>query len=61
VFKDKVIKNQSLGKKILYAMLAVVSIMLLLAVLIFIGQKKLKWSPVVFIGISALVGIIFRF
>ena len=36
MFKDKVIKNQSLGKKILYAMLAVVSIMLLLAVLIFI-------------------------
>ena len=36
MFKDKVIKNQSLGKKILYAMLAVVSIMLLLAVLIFV-------------------------
>ncbi|MBQ2096333.1 MAG: hypothetical protein II474_10550, partial [Firmicutes bacterium] len=36
MFKDKVIKSRSLGKKILYAMLAVVSIMLLLAVLIFI-------------------------
>lgn len=34
---------------------------LILAVLIFVGQKKLKWSPVVFIGISAAVGIIFKF
>ena len=34
---------------------------LLLAVLIFIGQKKLKWSPVVFIAISAVVGVIFKF
>ena len=34
---------------------------LILAVLIFVGQKKLKWSPVVFIGISALAGVIFRF
>ena len=34
---------------------------LILAALIFIGQKKLKWSPVVFIGISALAGIIFQF
>ena len=34
---------------------------LILAALIFIGQKKLKWSPVIFIGISALVGIIFQF
>ena len=34
---------------------------LILAVLIFIGQKKLKWSPVIFIGISALVGVIFQF
>ena len=40
MFKDKVIKNQSLGKKILYAMLAVVSIMLLLAVLIFMFTMK---------------------
>jgi len=34
---------------------------LALAVLIFIGQKKLKWSPVVFIAISAVVGVIFQF
>ena len=34
---------------------------LILAVLIFVGQKKLKWSPVVFIAISAVVGIIFKF
>ena len=34
---------------------------ILLGVLIFIGQKKLKWSPVIFIAISAVVGIIFKF
>ena len=34
---------------------------LILAVLIFIGQKKLKWSPVIFIAISAVVGIVFQF
>ena len=34
---------------------------LALAVLILIGQKKLKWSPVVFIAISAVVGVIFQF
>ena len=34
---------------------------LALAVLIFVGQKKLKWSPVVFIAISAVVGVLFRF
>ena len=28
---------------------------------IFIAQRKLKWSPVVFIAISAAVGIIFQF
>lgn len=33
----------------------------ILAVLIFIATKKLKWHPVVFIAISALVGIIFKF
>ena len=32
-----------------------------LAVLIFIGLRKLKWSPIAFIAISAAVGIIFRF
>ena len=34
---------------------------LILAVLIFIGLRKLKWSSIVFIGISAVVGIIFKF
>ena len=34
---------------------------LLLAMLIFVGQRKLKWSPVVFIVISAVAGIIFKF
>ncbi len=34
---------------------------IILAVLIFVGQKKLKWSPVVFIAIAAAAGIIFRF
>jgi len=34
---------------------------LILAVLIFVGQRKLKWSPVLFIAISAVVGIIFKF
>ena len=34
---------------------------LVLAVLIFIGQKKLKWNPIVFIGLSAVIGVIFRF
>ena len=34
---------------------------LILAVLIFIGLKKLKWSPVIFIALSAVVGIIFQF
>lgn len=34
---------------------------LALAVLIFIGQKKLKWSPIVFIALSAVIGVIFQF
>lgn len=34
---------------------------IILAVLIFIGLKKLKWSPVIFIALSAVVGIIFKF
>ncbi|MBQ9307889.1 MAG: chromate transporter [Clostridia bacterium] len=34
---------------------------ILLAVLIFIGQRKLKWSPVIFIAISAVVGIVLKF
>lgn len=34
---------------------------ILLGVLIFVGQRKLKWSPVLFIAISAAVGILFRF
>lgn len=32
-----------------------------LGVLIFVGQKKLKWSPVVFIALSAVAGILFKF
>lgn len=34
---------------------------LILAVLIFIGQKKIKIHPAAFIAASALIGIIFRF
>ena len=34
---------------------------ILLAVVLFFGSRKLKWHPVVFIAISALVGIVFRF
>ena len=34
---------------------------LILAVLIFVGQKKLKWSPVIFIALSAVAGILFKF
>lgn len=34
---------------------------LVLAALILLCQKKLKWSPVVFIALSAAVGVVFRF
>ena len=34
---------------------------LILAVILFIGQRKLKWSPVIFIAIAAVVGIVFQF
>ena len=34
---------------------------IILGLLIFLGQRKLKWHPVMFIAISAAVGIIFRF
>ncbi len=34
---------------------------LILAVLIFVGLKKLKWNPIIFIVLSAAVGIIFSF
>ncbi len=34
---------------------------ILLGIAIFIGQRKLKWHPVIFILISAAAGIIFRF
>ena len=33
----------------------------ILAILILIGTRKLKWHPVVFIAISAIVGIVFKF
>ena len=32
-----------------------------LGVALFIAQKKLKWHPVIFIAISAVVGIVFKF
>ena len=32
-----------------------------LAIAIFLAQRKLKWSPVVFIGISAVVGVVLQF
>ncbi len=34
---------------------------ILLGTAIFIGQRKLKWSPVIFIAIAAVVGIVFQF
>jgi len=34
---------------------------IVLGVVLFIAQKKLKWHPVIFIAISAVVGIIFKF
>ena len=33
----------------------------ILAVILFIASKKLKWHPITFIAISALIGIIFQF
>lgn len=34
---------------------------LILAVCLFLGIKKLKWHPVIFLAISALIGIVFQF
>ena len=34
---------------------------IVLAIVIFLAQRKLKWSPVVFIGISAVVGVVLQF
>ncbi len=34
---------------------------LVLAVTIFFSMKKLKWHPIIFLAISALIGIIFKF
>ena len=34
---------------------------ILLGAAIFIAQRKLKWSPVIFIAIAAVVGIVFQF
>ena len=34
---------------------------LALGVVLFIAQKKMKWHPVIFIAISAVVGIVFKF
>ena len=33
---------------------------LALAIVLFIGMKKLKWHPVIFIALSAVIGIIFE-
>lgn len=33
----------------------------ILAVVLFFATKKLKWHPIVFIAISAIIGIIFKF
>ena len=32
-----------------------------LGIVLFFAQKKLKWHPVIFIAISAVVGIVFKF
>ena len=32
-----------------------------LGVAIFVAQRKLKWSPVIFIAIAAVVGVVFQF
>ena len=34
---------------------------IILGILIFIGQKKLNWSPIMFIALSAVVGIVLKF
>ena len=34
---------------------------LLLFAIMFVGIKKLKWHPVAFIAVSAIIGIVFRF
>ena len=46
--------SHSLGDLFIWKALA-------LAVLLFVAQKKLKWHPVIFIAISAVVGIVFKF
>ena len=33
----------------------------ILAVVLFFATKKLKWHPIVFIAISAIIGVIFKF
>ena len=34
---------------------------IVLGIAIFVAQRKLKWSPVVFIALSAVIGIAFKF
>ena len=34
---------------------------IILAAVIFIAQRKLKWSPVIFIALSAIIGVVFQF
>ena len=34
---------------------------IILGAVIFIAQKKLKWHPVIFIALSAVIGILLKF
>ena len=34
---------------------------IILAIVLFIAQKKIKWHPVIFIAISAVIGVVFKF
>ena len=34
---------------------------IILAVLIFVGQRTLKWSPIVFLALSAVIGVVLKF
>ena len=34
---------------------------IILAVLIFVGQRRLKWSPIVFLALSAVIGVVLKF
>ena len=34
---------------------------IILAVILVIAMRKLKWNPIAFLAISAVIGIVFRF